>query len=105
MLEMAPDNSFGVLAPAFKGSEGQFALAVYEDAGCTFLKDSRCELFGTGHQPLECRYCHHDRLNLGKECHNALDLDWNTSEGKSLVVRWSRETGFLDRQRTILKKL
>ncbi len=105
MLEMSPDKSFGVLAPAFRGCEGNFALAVYADAGCTFLNDSRCELFGTGVQPLECRYCHHDRANLGTACHLALESDWETPKGRSLVVRWSRETGFLDRQRSILKKI
>ncbi len=103
MLEMSPDRTFGVLSPAFKGCEGRFALKVFADAGCTFLKSSRCELFGTGHQPLECRYCHHSRPNLGTACHRALELDWDTPAGKSLVVRWSRETGFLDQQRSLLR--
>jgi hypothetical protein len=51
MLEMSPDQSFGVLSPAFKGCEVDFALQRYTGRGCTFLKDNRCELYGTGLQP------------------------------------------------------
>jgi hypothetical protein len=90
MLEMSPDRSFGVLAPAFKGCEGAFALQRFADRGCTFLKDERCELFGSGFQPLECRFCHHDRKGLGLHCHLALEVDWKTPAGRVLVVRWLR---------------
>jgi hypothetical protein len=94
MLEMSPDCTFGVLSPAFKGCEGNFALQCYADQGCTFLKDERCELFGTGCQPLECRYCHHDRAGRGQQCHTDIEQDWNTPAGRILIVRWSKAIGF-----------
>ncbi len=97
MLEMAPDNSFGVLSPAFKGSEVNFALERFKANGCTFLKEQRCELFGSGRTPLECRFCHHDRPGQGLQCHTDIEKDWNTPEGKALVVRWSKLTGFWNR--------
>lgn len=97
MLEMSPDFSFGVLAPAFKGCEVAFALNRYADHGCTFLQDERCELYGTGCQPLECRYCHHDRPGMGPKCHADIEKDWNTPVGRALVVRWSKLTGFWNR--------
>src|SRR6187397_1226277 len=61
MLEIEPELSFGVLSPAFKGCERSIATNQFARNGCTFLKNDRCELYGTGHQPLECRFCHHDR--------------------------------------------
>ncbi len=94
MLEMSPDRSFGVLAPAFKGCKIAFADQAHASGGCTFLKDGRCELHGTGHQPLECRFCHHDRVGLGPRCHADIERDWNTARGRALVVRWSNLTGF-----------
>ncbi len=90
MLEMAPERTFGVLSPAFKGNEGTYALQNYKDRGCNFLKDERCELHGTGFQPLECRFCHHDRPGQGPICHADLEKDWNTPEGQALVERWLR---------------
>ncbi len=69
MLEMAPDRSYGVLSPAFRGCEGDFARDIHAPRGCTFLRDGLCELHGTGHQPLECRVCHHARHGVGKRCH------------------------------------
>src|SRR5512143_3320363 len=65
MLEMSPDRAFGVLAPAFSGCETQFAANEYAQRGCTFFKELRCELHGTGLMPLECRFCHHDRPGMG----------------------------------------
>jgi hypothetical protein len=103
MLEIAPDCSFGVLSPAFKGCESNFALSLYADRGCTFLKEDRCELFGTGLQPLECRYCHHDRRGMGSRCHADIEKDWHTSAGQALVERWSRLTGFWQRVNIWLK--
>lgn len=94
MLEMAPDRSFAVLSPAFRGCELDFARDLYSGRGCTFLSDGRCELHGTGHQPLECRFCHHDRPGDGKRCHADIERDWNTPAGRALVVMWSRLTGF-----------
>ena len=97
MLEMAPDCSFGVLSPAFLGCEVAFAQDRYAECGCTFLKEQRCELYGSGLQPLECRYCHHSRLGQGLACHQAIERDWHTTAGQHLVVRWSKLTGFWDR--------
>src|SRR5512135_674660 len=54
MLEMAPEMTFAVLSPAFKGNEVNFALNTFSKNGCNFLKDNLCELHGTGLQPLEC---------------------------------------------------
>lgn len=95
MLEMAPDFTFGVLSPAFKGCEAQFAYQEYAAAGCTFLADGKCELHGTGHQPLECRFCHHDRVGLGPRCHADLEKDWNTKSGRDLIVQWNEVVGLI----------
>jgi len=97
MLEMSPERSFGVLSPAFKGCETNFADQAYVSAGCTFLNHGQCELHGTGNQPLECRFCHHDRIGLGPRCHADIERDWNTSKGRALIVRWSNLTGFWSR--------
>jgi hypothetical protein len=88
MLELSPDHSFGVLSPAFKGNEGYFALQEYSNSYCTFLKNNRCTIFGKPFQPLECRFCHHDRIGSGKQCHYAIEKDWNTSKGKRLLKDW-----------------
>jgi hypothetical protein len=94
MLELAPDRNFGVLSPAFKGCEGTFASNLYAGRDCTFLVKRRCELYGTGVQPLECRFCHHDRPGQGSRCHAALEQDWDTPAGIALVRRWGKLTGF-----------
>lgn len=93
MLEIAPDRSFGVLAPAFRGCEGSFATNRMAGMGCTFLQDGRCELFNSGFQPLECRFCHHERAGQGPACHQALEQDWQTAAGHLLVQRWCRSSG------------
>jgi hypothetical protein len=98
MLEMAPGFNFGVLSPAFKGCEVKFAYEAYASRGCTFLVDNKCELHGTGHQPLECRYCHHERLGMGPVCHADIEKDWNTPGGRALVVKWSNLLGFMKKQ-------
>lgn len=82
MLEIAPELTFGVLAPAFKGSERLIATNIFAGNGCTFFKNNLCELFGTAHQPLECRFCHHDRKGLGLRCHSDLEGDWKTPAGR-----------------------
>ncbi len=87
MLEMAPDLSFGVLAPAFKGCEGRFSQQDGWGRGCTFLQQGLCELFGSGYSPLECLFCHHDRAGQGALCHAALERDWRLC-GQSLVKKW-----------------
>jgi hypothetical protein len=93
MLEMSPERSFGVLAPAFKGCEAAYADSLYAGRGCTFLHANRCELYGTGFQPLECRFCHHERAGLGPRCHADIERQWNTSAGRALVVKWSNRGG------------
>jgi len=93
MLEVSPEHTFGVLSPAFKGNEGAFAYQIFASQGCTFLKNDRCELYNTGLQPLECRYCHHNRIGLGKNCHRDIEKTWNSATGKELVILWSKMTG------------
>lgn len=93
MLEMSPDHSFGVLAPAFNGNEGVFADQRFAHRGCTFLKDNLCELHGSNCQPLECRFCHHERQGLGEKCHADIGKEWNTPAGRELVVYWSKISG------------
>ncbi len=97
MLEMAPDRSFGVLSPAFKGCEADFARERGAAEGCTFLHDRRCELHGTPFMPLECRHCHHENPSSGKRCHADIEKDWNTPAGRALIVQWSKLTGFWER--------
>lgn len=88
MLEIAPELTFGVLAPAFRGNEGAVAVRQHAGSGCNFLKDGLCELHNTGFMPLECRFCHHDRIGLGKRCHDDIEKDWNTPRGQELVRKW-----------------
>jgi hypothetical protein len=92
MLELSPDRRWGVLSPAFRGNEGMYALNDHAHKGCNFLTpDRRCELFGSGVQPLECRFCHHERRGDGPKCHRALEKDWNSHAGRTLVARWALE--------------
>lgn len=93
MLEIAPELTFGVLSPAFKGCERSIAADQFAQNKCTFLKNDRCELYGTGYQPLECRFCHHDRRGLGPKCHADLEKDWKTPAGQALVEAWIRQVG------------
>ena len=97
MLEIAPELTFGVISPAFKGCERSIAVNQFARDGCTFLKDERCELFGTGHEPLECRFCHHDRRGLGPKCHADLEKDWHTAAGEALVERWIKKVNLYTR--------
>ena len=93
MLEISPERTFGVLAPAFYGCEGGFALNAFSGTGCNFLKNNLCELFGTGMQPLECRYCHHDRKGMGIVCHSDIEKDWRSDRGQELVSHWMKIRG------------
>lgn len=97
MLEISPDFKFAVLSPAFKGNESKQALKLFSGNGCTFLKAELCELFGTGFQPLECRFCHHERKGRGKNCHLDIEKDWNTEYGKLLVAEWQKEIIFREK--------
>ena len=101
MLEMGSGNAFAVLSPAFKGNEQRFAAQEFADQGCTFLTNDRCELYGTGHQPLECQFCHHDRPGQGVRCHSDIEKQWNSAGGRALVVRWSNESEFWRRLQPI----
>ena len=93
MLEMSPDFSFGVLSPAFKGCERNFALQEYAHYGCSFLRKGLCELHDTGFQPLECRFCHHTRQGSGRQCHADIEKDWRTQAGQLLVAKWLMTIG------------
>jgi len=101
MLEIPPEQTFGVLSPAFAGCEGGLATNLAARNSCTFLKNQRCELHGSGSQPLECRYCHHDRPGLGPQCHADLERDWHTPQGLALVQLWGERTGFWERMRLL----
>jgi hypothetical protein len=93
MLEISPEHTVGVIAPAFAGCENFFALSFYAGRGCTFLENNRCQLHGTGLQPLECRFCHHTRVGLGSKCHAEIEKDWDTSAGHALVIQWMKSNG------------
>lgn len=98
MLEISPELGFGVLSPAFKGNESDYALQLFSQNGCTFYNQELCELFGTGFQPLECRYCHHDRKGKGLQCHLDIEKDWKTKYGQKLIIKWGNIIGFWERQ-------
>jgi hypothetical protein len=102
MLEISPERDFTVLSPAFKGNEGNYALQIFAENGCTFLKNGLCELFETGFQPLECRFCHHKRKGLGIKCHTDIEKEWNSNEAKRLIVKWGNITGFWQRQGLVM---
>lgn len=91
MLEISPDMTFGVLSPAFKGCERNYALQEFAKNGCNFLNNGLCDLHGTGFEPLECLYCHHLRKGLGQKCHEDIEKDWRTPEGQNLVKEWIKQ--------------
>jgi hypothetical protein len=88
MLELSPERRFGVLSPAFGGDEGGYATREHAVNGCNFLRGGLCELHGGEHLPLECRFCHHTRVGLGPKCHAALEREWDSPAGQTLVARW-----------------
>jgi hypothetical protein len=104
MLEISPDKRFGVLSPAFKGNESEYSYQVFSKNGCTFFWEGLCELFGTGLQPLECRYCHHDRKGMGVKCHQDIEKEWKNNDAKRLIIRWGNHTGFWQRQGLIVRE-
>jgi hypothetical protein len=91
MLEIAPELTYGVLSPAFKGCERSIAANQFAKNGCTFFRSERCELYGTGYEPLECRFCHHDRPGCGHQCHADLEKEWRKPAGQRLVQKWIRQ--------------
>jgi len=97
MMEISPEFTFGVLSPAFKGNEADLAVQINSKNGCTFLRENLCELFGKGFQPLECRFCHHTRKDLGNRCHLALEQDWHSQAGQKLVIHWLKLTKVFDK--------
>jgi len=101
MLEISPELSFGVLSPAFKGCEGGLALNIHAQQACNFLADNLCELHGTGLMPLECRFCHHDRIGLGQQCHADIEKEWRTSLAQALIKEWGNSVGLWERLRQI----
>jgi len=103
MVEVSPELNYCVLAPAFKGNEGDYALQIFSKNGCTFFIEGKCELFGKGIQPLECRFCHHSRMGLGYQCHEDIGKEWNSLKGKKIIVEWGNSTGFWQKQGFILK--
>lgn len=101
MLEISPEMNFGVLSPAFKGCEGSIALNIHASNGCNFLKDNLCELHNTGLIPLECSFCHHDRIGLGKKCHADIEKDWKSPKGQALIKEWGKTVGLWEQLRKI----
>ena len=102
MLEISPERDFGVLSPAFKGNESNYALHIFSKKGCTFYSKGLCELFNSGLQPLECRFCHHNRQGQGLRCHLDIERNWKTKQGKKLIVRWGNRIGFWQQQGFVL---
>jgi hypothetical protein len=102
MLEISPELTFGVLSPAFKGNEGNIALQFFSRHGCTFLRENLCELFGTGLQPLECRFCHHTRPGLGRKLHSDIEKEWYSQKGQKLIIQWNEITRVFERNGLII---
>jgi len=103
MLEMAPDFSFGVISPAFTGCESNFALQNFAANGCNFYINNKCELYAKSLVPLECRFCHHDRIGQGQKCHEDIENDWKTPEGQALVKKWGLRTGLWNKYKMQFK--
>jgi hypothetical protein len=97
MLEIAPDFSFAVLSPAFKGCEGQIAVNEFAKNGCIFFSDGLCELHETSFQPLECKVCHHSSPGKGPKIHYELEKQWNTPQGIDVVIKWMKKTELWDK--------
>ena len=105
MLELSPERTFAVLSPAFRGNEGAYALQEFSNRGCGFLIDERCELHGSGLEPLECLFCHHDRVGQGPRCYADIARDWDTPDGQALVEFWGRLTQAKLRTMALVRRL
>lgn len=88
MMEISPDFRYAVLSPAFYDCEGYIATNEASKNYCNFLKNGLCELHNTKLLPLECAFCHHERIGQGKVCHDAISLEWQTLKGQKLVAKW-----------------
>lgn len=104
MLEISPEMTFGVLSPAFKGCEGGFALNIYAHCGCNFLVNNLCELHSTDFMPIECLFCHHERVGLGQKCHLDIEKEWNTAMGQEQVEKWAKQFGLWSVYEKLLKE-
>lgn len=82
------------MSPAFRGCESNFSLQEYALNGCTFLNNGACEIHNTGYLPLECAFCHHSRPGEGPRCHDYLEEQWNSKEGRHLVRKWMKKVRF-----------
>ena len=98
MLEVSDNLKFGVLSPAFKGNEGEYALQIFANRSCTFHKNGFCEIYFTDLMPLECRFCHHSRLGLGLKCHLEIEKEWNSEKAKRVIIKWGNLIGFWQRK-------
>ena len=94
MMEISPEFDYAVLSPAFYGCGGLVATKQNSMNGCNFLKNGLCELHGTDLFPIECAFCHHDRVGQGIICHTYIAYDWKTLRGQKLVARWQKIVGF-----------
>lgn len=91
MLEVSPVYNYAVLAPAFKGNEGRYALRIFSSNGCTFFNNQRCDLYSQNLQPLECRFCHHSRKGKGIQCHISIGNEWKKEYARKLIAHWMNE--------------
>lgn len=105
MLEISPDFKFAVLSPAFYGCEGFIATNDGAKNGCNFLKEGMCELHDTDILPLECAFCHHERVGKGIVCHNEISTQWHTLEAQKLVARWQKIVNFEEKLEKISNKV
>jgi hypothetical protein len=103
MLEVSPKKQFAVLSPALKCCEQSLVKKELAKKECTFLKDGRCELFDKGLMPLECRFCHHERQGTGLACHIDIGNSWNSNKGRTLVLKWIRNTDFIKKLKCQVK--
>ena len=90
MMEISPQFDFAVLSPAFYGCEGFIATNEASKNGCNFLKDGLCELHNTDILPLECAFCHHERVGQGIICHETILKEWKTLDAQLLVAEWQK---------------
>lgn len=105
MLEISPDFKFAVLSPAFYGCEGFIATNDGAKNGCNLLKEGMCELHDTDFLPLECAFCHHERVGKGIVCHNEISDQWHTLEAQKLVARWQKIVNLEEKLEKISNKV